>query len=207
VDWFLTHRSKSLYRHAVGRPRTFDDDVVLSRAMEEFWVNGYAATSPARLAEATGVAKGSLYNAFTSKRQLFDQCLDLYHRQIAEMAKGLLEHPGTARECIGGALRFVVDSDLAHPVRRGCLIGNTAVELAGHDADIARKIRKMQDESIGWFAARIERGQRDGDVTRDLDPRTYAEYLANTLAGLRVMVMTHDAPTLYRIIDTALAAL
>lgn len=191
----------------MSRPRNFDDDVVLSRAMEAFWTNGYASTSPAQLAEATGIAKGSLYNAFASKRELFDRCLDLYHQQIAELAKGLLEHPGTTRECIGAALRFVVDADLAQPHRRGCLIGNTAVELAGHDAGIAQKIRRMQDESTGWFAARIERGQRDGDVAHDLDPRAYAEYLANTLAGLRVMAMTHDAPVLYRIVDTALAML
>jgi TetR/AcrR family transcriptional repressor of nem operon len=175
--------------------------------MEAFWTNGYASTSPAQLAEATGVAKGSLYNAFTSKRKLFDRCLDLYHRQVAELAKGMLEQPGTTRECVGAALRFMVDSDLAQPPRRGCLIGNTAVELAGHDADIAKKVRRMQDETIGWFAARIERGKRDGDVARDLDPRAYAEYLANTLAGLRVMAMTHDAPVLYRIIDMALATL
>ncbi|WP_433679306.1 TetR/AcrR family transcriptional regulator [Nocardia sp. CA-119907] len=191
----------------MGRPRTFDDDVVLARAMETFWTNGYASTSPAQLAEATGVAKGSLYNAFASKRELFTRVLDFYHQQITELAKDLLERPGTTCECIGASLRFVVDSDLAQPRRRGCLIGNTAVELAGHDADIAQRIRKMQDESIGWFTARIERGQRDGDVARDLDPRAYAEYLANTLAGLRVMAMTHDAPVLYRIIDTALATL
>ncbi|MDQ4502382.1 TetR/AcrR family transcriptional regulator [Sinomonas sp. ASV322] len=189
----------------MGRPRTFDDDVVLSRAMEAFWTNGYGGTSPAQLAEATGIAKGSLYNAFASKRELFTKCLELYHRQVAELAKGLLEHPGTTRECIGAALRFVVDSDLAQPLRRGCLVGNTAVELAGHDADIAQKIRGMQDESTGWFEARIQRGQRDGDVSRDLDPRAYAEYLANTLAGLRVMAMTHEAPVLYRIIETTLS--
>jgi TetR/AcrR family transcriptional repressor of nem operon len=191
----------------VARPRTFDDEVVLSRAMEAFWTNGYASTSPAQLAEATGIAKGSLYNAFTSKRELFEQCLDLYHQQVGELARGLLVHPGTTRECLDAALRSVVDSDVAQPRRRGCLIGNTAVELAGQDADLAQKIRRMQDESTGWFAARIERGQRDGDVSRDLDPRGFAEYLANTLAGLRVMAMTHDAPVLYRIIDTALAVL
>jgi TetR/AcrR family transcriptional repressor of nem operon len=123
------------------------------------------------------------------------------------LAKDLLERPGTTRDCIGAALRFVVDSDLAQPLRRGCLIGNTAVELAGHDPEMAQKIRKMQGESVDWFAARIERGQRDGDVSRDLNPRAYAEYLANAFAGLRVMAMTHDAPVLHRIIDTTLSTL
>jgi TetR/AcrR family transcriptional regulator, transcriptional repressor for nem operon len=191
----------------MGRPRTFDDAEVLSRAMQAFWTNGYAGTSPAQLAEATGIAKGSLYNAFTSKRALFEQCLDLYHQQTGELARALLEHPGTTRECLEVALRSVIDSDLAQARRRGCLIGNTAIELAGQDADVAHRIRRMQDESTGWFEERIQRGQRDGDVSRDVAARPLAEFLANTLAGLRVMAMTHEAPVLHRIVDTALAVL
>ena len=175
--------------------------------MEEFWSHGYGGTSPAQLAAATGIAKGSLYNAFTSKRELFDRCLDLYHQQVAEMAQQLLEHPGSTRECLHYALKSVVDSDLARPRRRGCLIGNTAVELAGEAPEIAQKLRRMQEESTGWFATRIRRGQRDGDVSRDRDAQALAEHLANTLAGLRVMAMTHEAPALYRIIDTALSVL
>lgn len=181
--------------------------MVLSRAMEEFWTHGYAGTSPARLAEATGIAKGSLYNAFSNKRALFDQCLDLYHRQVIETAEYWMAQPGTARECISAALKAVVDGDLAQPQRRGCLIGNTAVELAGEDAEMSQRLRRMQDESTGWFAERIRRGQVDGDVSRDRDAQALAEHVANTLAGLRVLAMTHEAPALHRIIDTALAVL
>ncbi|SNC59793.1 transcriptional regulator, TetR family [Kytococcus aerolatus] len=191
----------------MGRPRSFDDDMVLSRAMEEFWTHGYAGTSPARLAEATGIAKGSLYNAFSNKRALFDQCLDLYHRQVIETAEYWMAQPGTARECISAALKAVVDGDLAQPQRRGCLIGNTAVELAGEDTEMSEKLRRMQDESTAWFAERIRRGQVEGDVPRDRDAQALAEHVANTLAGLRVLAMTHEAPALHRIIDTALAVL
>lgn len=191
----------------MGRPRSFDDEAVLSRAMEEFWTHGYAGTSPAQLAEATGIAKGSLYNAFSSKRVLFDLCLDRYHRQVIETARDWMTRPGTARECISAALKAVVDGDLAQPQRRGCLIGNTAVELAGEDAEMSAKLRRMQDESTAWFAERIRRGQVEGDVPRDRDAQVLAEHVANTLAGLRVMAMTHESPALHRIIDTALAVL
>lgn len=191
----------------MGRPRNFDADVVVSRAMEEFWTHGYAGTSPARLAEATGIAKGSLYNAFSSKRALFDQCLDLYHQHVIETAEYWMARPGTARDCISAALKAVVDGDLAQPQRRGCLIGNTTVELAGEDAEMSEKLRRMQDESTSWFAERIRRGQIEGDVDRGRDAQALAEHVANTLAGLRVMVMTRDAPALYRIVDTALTVL
>lgn len=191
----------------MGRPRAFDEEVVVSRAMEAFWTHGYAGTSPADLASATGIAKGSLYNAFASKRDLFDRSLDLYHRRISEMAQALLALPGSTRDVIEASLRSVVDSDVSQPQRRGCLIGNTAVEMAGEDAALAAKLRGMQDESTSWFAARIERGQVEGDVSRDRDARALAEHFANTLAGLRVMAMTHEAPILHRIIDTSLLVL
>ncbi len=203
----LTARSRTRYRRCVGRPRSFDDDDVVDRAMEAFWTHGYANTSPAQLAEATGVGKGSLYNAFNSKRELFDRALARYDQQVSELRQDLLSRPGTTRECIRSALRFIVDFDLAQPSRRGCLAGNTAVELAGHDPQIAQTIRTMQEHSVAALAARIEQGHRDGDVSPGLDARAFAELLANTLAGLRVMAMTYDAPTLYRIIDSALATL
>jgi TetR/AcrR family transcriptional repressor of nem operon len=191
----------------MGRPRNFDDDVVVDRAMDAFWTHGYANTSPAQLAAATGVAKGSLYNAFHSKRELFDRALARYDQRVSELAEDLMSRPGSTRECIRSAFRIIVDSDLSQPQRRGCLVANTAVELAGHDAEMARTIRTMQDRSITALAARIEQGRRDGDIGPDVDARACAEFLANTLAGLRVMSKTYDAPTLHRIIDSALAIL
>lgn len=204
---FLTSRLKTSIVTCVGRPRSFDDDVVIDRAMDVFWTNGYANTSPAQLAEATGVAKGSLYNAFNSKRELFDRVLARYDRQVSELAGELLSRPGTTRECLRTALRSIVDFDHAQQSPRGCLVGNTAVELAGHDPEIARAIRAMQDRQTAALTARIEQGRRDGDVGRDVEALAIAEFLATTLAGLRVMAMTHDAPTLYRVIDSALALL
>ncbi|MGI8416200.1 MAG: TetR/AcrR family transcriptional regulator [Nakamurella sp.] len=191
----------------MGRPRNFDDDEVVDRAMDVFWTYGYANTSPAQLAAATGIAKGSLYNAFNSKRELFDRALARYDEQTSALAGDLLSRPGSARDCIRSALRFIVKSDLAQQSPRGCLVGNTAVELAGHDTQLARTIRTIQDRQSAALIARIEQGQRDGDVDLDLNPRDVAEFLATVLAGLRVMAMTHQAPSLYRVIDSALATL
>ncbi|WP_107468914.1 SDR family oxidoreductase [Streptomyces caniscabiei] len=80
----------------MGRPKGFEPDVVIARAMEAFWTKGYTDTSSADLAEATGVAKGSLYHSFGSKRQLFGKVLELYGRTRAEQAEEFLSRPGTA---------------------------------------------------------------------------------------------------------------
>lgn len=191
----------------MGRPKSFEPDVVIAQAMEAFWTKGYAETSPADLAEATGVAKGSLYHSFGSKRQLFGKALDLYDRMQSERAEEFLSRPGTAKELIRAYFVLLVDADLDGPVRRGCLAQNTIGELGGRDPEAARVVHRMEEGVIEVLAARIAQGQRDGDVARNVDARAQALFLQNTLAGLRVMAKTFDRPALHRIIDTALAGL
>lgn len=191
----------------MGRPKSFEPDVVVAQAMETFWTKGYNDTSPADLAEATGVAKGSLYHSFGSKRELFAKALDLYGRTGSELTEEFLSRPGTAKERIRAYFTLLVDMDLDGPVRRGCLAQRTVEELGGRDAEATRAVRRMEDRMIELFAARIARGQRDGDVDRGVDARAQALFLQNTLAGLRVMAKTFDRPALYQIIDTALTGL
>lgn len=97
--------------------------------------------------------------------------------------------------------------DVQQPIRRGCLAVNTAVELAGHDPEILDAIRRMQDHSIAVLVTRLEQGRLDGDIDRHADPRALAEFLMNTIVGLRVMARTYDGPTLHRIVDNALSVL
>lgn len=191
----------------MGRPKNFEPDIVIAQAMETFWTNGYAGTSPADLAAATGVAKGSLYHAFGSKRELFGKALDLYDRTGSTVTEDFLSRPGTARERIRAYLTFLVDLDVAGPLRRGCLAANTALELAGQDEDAARAVRRAQERTIELLTARIEQGRRDGDVGADVDAGAQARFLMNTILGLRVMAKTFDGPALRQVIETALAGL
>ncbi|WP_227984091.1 TetR/AcrR family transcriptional regulator [Nocardia spumae] len=191
----------------MGRPRNFDTDTVVDRAMDAFWSHGYANTSPAQLAEATGIGKGSLYNTFGSKRELFERALDRYDRMGAELAGDFMSRPGTTRERIGDFMRFLVDSDVAQPIRRGCLAVNTATEFSGTDPGITRAVRIMQGHTTAALAARIDQGRRDGDVAAETDPQAAAEFLMNTIAGLRIMAKTNEVAILHRIIDTALTTL
>ncbi|SDD06250.1 TetR/AcrR family transcriptional regulator [Glycomyces harbinensis] len=189
----------------MGRPKNFEPDVAVARAMEAFWSNGYAGTSPADLAEATGVGKGSLYHAFGSKRELFGKALDLYGSAGSELTDEYLNEPGTAKERIRAYLVFLVETDISSPARRGCLAANTALELGGRDDEATRAVARMTDETIRLLAERLRKGQREGDVAPEVDPDAQAHFLMNTLVGLRVMAKTHDGPALRGIIDTALA--
>ncbi|AYF75002.1 TetR/AcrR family transcriptional regulator [Nocardia yunnanensis] len=191
----------------MGRPRNFEADTVVDRAMEAFWTHGYAGCSPAQLAAATGIGKGSLYNTFGSKRELFDLAMARYNRMGSELAREVLAEPGSTRERFRAWMRFTVDTEFEHPVRRGCLLVNTALELGGHDAEAAKAVNEGYEYMIEVFAERLEQGRRDGDVRADLDPRGYAEFLMNTIGGLRITAKVSEADAMYRIIDTALSTL
>ncbi|MEU9040959.1 MULTISPECIES: TetR/AcrR family transcriptional regulator [unclassified Kitasatospora] len=191
----------------MGRPKSFEPDVVIAQAMETFWTKGYADTSPADLAEATGIGKGSLYHSFGSKRELFARALDLYDRTAAEVTEEFLARPGTTKERIRAYFVLLVDMDLDGPVRRGCLAQNTVSELGRRDEQATRAVRRMEERMIGLFTARLQQGQRDGDIDRALDARAQALFLQTALAGLRVMAKTFDRPVLHQIIDTTLAGL
>ena len=189
----------------MGRPKNFEPDAVVEQAMETFWSNGYAGTSPADLAEATGVGKGSLYHAFGSKRELFGRALDLYGSKGSEVTEAYLNEPGTAKERIRAYLVFLVETDLSEPVPRGCLAANTALELGGRDEEALRTVQRITEETIRLLAERLRKGRRDGDVAPEVDADAQAHFLMNTIVGLRVMTKTHEAPALRGIIETALA--
>ncbi|MFE1318221.1 TetR/AcrR family transcriptional regulator [Kitasatospora phosalacinea] len=191
----------------MGRPKQFDEEAAVAQAMEVFWTKGYAGSSPAELAEAAGIGKGSLYHAFGSKRELFGRALSLYDRAGAELTEEFLSGPGTAKERIRAYLRLLVDADFDAPVRRGCLAVNTALELGGRDAEATAAVRRSVERSTELLAARIERGQLAGDVPAAVDAAEQARFLMVAVAGLRVVARTFDRETLHAAIDTAVAPL
>ncbi|GAA0943382.1 TetR/AcrR family transcriptional regulator [Actinocorallia libanotica] len=203
----MTYGSKIGRLIGMGRPKGFEPERAVEQAMQTFWTKGYGATSPADLAEATGVGKGSLYHAFGSKRELFDRALQMYCRAGAELTAEVLDRPGTAKERIRAYLVMLVDRDLEGPVPRGCLAANTALELGGRDEEATRAVRRVAEQTIELLRDRIARGQLDGDVAAGVDALAQARLIANTLMGLRVMARTFDRTMLHGVIDSALAGL
>src|SRR5215475_12029594 len=122
----------------MARPRQFDPDEVIDRSMREFWERGYRETSVDDLVEATGVQPGSLYNAFPGgKRGLFLRALDRYSKLVVPQKLGALEsqRAGLAE------LRGYFDGLITPAGRMGCLMVNSAIELAAEDSEVGGIVR------------------------------------------------------------------
>jgi TetR/AcrR family transcriptional repressor of nem operon len=124
----------------MARPREFDRDQVLEQAMELFWHYGYAGTSLEQLDRATKLKRGSLYNAFGDKRRLFLESLDRYGAQEIGAAVALLSGPGAAVKKVRALFMAAVGAVETGGDRRGCLLCNSAIELAPHDKAVEAKV-------------------------------------------------------------------
>lgn len=168
------------------RGKTFEPDEVADAAMHVFWRRGYAATSVQDLVEGTGLSRSSLYGAFESKQGLYEQALRRYEA-ITTSNVDVLTGPGSAKELIEELLMRVVESELGDPQRRGCLVANATLELAGHDAVVAALVADNFQRLQGALEKLIARGQQAGELSAGKNPRALARFIVCTMQGMRVL--------------------
>lgn len=167
--------------------KTFDIDQATQKAIEVFWAKGFEATSISDLVEAMEINKGSLYNAFGSKNDLFLTALRQYDNDNRKKTLLRLEALNDPVEAIRQLFDGLVEKSLADPERKGCLLVNTALELPNHSDDVQGLVTAAFDEFEQFFKNGIRLGQRRGDIPRSVDPETAAKALLALVAGLRVL--------------------
>ncbi|MGW0639104.1 TetR/AcrR family transcriptional regulator [Nocardia salmonicida] len=191
----------------MARPKEFDEHRAVDAAMRAFWSAGYEATSTQDLCAATGLGRSSIYNTFTSKRDLFDRALQHYITMKNTPLFELLDSDAPARERISAVLhRAAANAPDTEPT--GCLVVNSIVELAPHDADIKATLAADQERRLDALTATIVSGRRAGEFADEGDARAVAEFLTATISGIRVAARGGaDHATLTSIADTAMRCL
>lgn len=179
--------SDTLVRHAgPGRPREFDIDEVLDKAAQVFQTQGYHGASMVDLLAATGLARGSLYKAFSDKRTLFHAVFDRYAERMLSRFRARLSAPN-ARDGIADLLAYYAAISTDGPAQRACLINIATGEQAAEDQILAGKIARLFERMTEAIAATVSRGQAAGDIHTTTDPATLARTLLATLQGMRVL--------------------
>lgn len=188
--------------------KNFDVEQALNRAMQTFWARGYEATSIQDLVNATGVNRASLYATYGDKREIFLASLKKYDSSVRRKMLSELSNADRPREAIEAVFdKFISQSSNAN-ANWGCLITNTALELAAHDAEIARFVNAAQDDMARFFEGMIERGKIAGQIDAQVDAGQLARMILAILLGLLVMLRSRpDANYLNEIKSSALSLL
>ena len=171
----------------MARSKEFEESAVLDKAMRLFWEQGYEKTSMTDLVEHMGIHRRSLYDTFGDKHTLFLKALDRYVKKVSSLAGGDNRFK-TATEALQSLFGLTFHKGEDSP--SGCLMVNSAVELAARDADVDIKSTESFAKAEQLIKEIILWGQRDGEFTSDYDAEELAEYLHNVSVGLRVMART-----------------
>jgi AcrR family transcriptional regulator len=193
-------------RETVGRPREFDVDEVLERAMRVFWARGYDGTSLTDLTGAMGITKSSMYAAFGNKEQLFRKAVERYAEGPAAYSTRVLREP-TARAVAEAFLRGAVRTTTSPGSPAGCLSVQGALALS-------EQSRPAHDALVDWrndtgvrLEERFRRAVEEGDLSRDADPGRLARFIMTTGFGIAVQAANGlGTEELDEIVDTALRA-
>lgn len=190
------------------RPKEFNPDEAIEKAMQVFWHKGYEATSMEDLLEAMDLNRGSLYATFGDKRQLFLKVMDRYCTCFVGPRFSLFDQPGPALPTLRRFVLGMIEGALADPQRRGCLIANTVMELAPHEKDIAGKVSQALKLGEDAFFGLLSRAKKQGELTPNKDPRTLARFLSTMMQGTIVMIKAGaSAKQIRQTADTALSVL
>lgn len=188
----------------IGRPRGFDLDEALERALRVFWEKGYEGSSLGDLTSAMGITKPSMYAAFGNKEQLFRLALQRYGEGPAAYATRALDEP-TARAVAEAFLRGAVDTTTRPDRPHGCL----TVQGALPDSDGSRPAHDVlvawRNEACRHLEERFQRAVDEGDLPRDADPGQLARYIMTVGNGIAVQAASgagHD--DLEDVVDIAL---
>lgn len=172
-------------RRPTGRPRGFDADEALERALLVFWEQGYEGASLANLTEAMGISTTSMYAAFGNKEELFRKALGRYNEGPSAYLERALEEPtalGVATAVVAGAVRTTTRPAGPH----GCL----GVQGALATGDAGRAARDLllawRDHGLARLRERFERAVDEGDLPPESDPALLARYVTTLTYGIAV---------------------
>jgi TetR/AcrR family transcriptional repressor of nem operon len=191
----------------MGRPKEFDREAVLDRALEIFWARGYEATSMTDLVEALGIGRQSLYDTFGDKRALYLLALDRYSHERNTTPWHLLDEL-PLRSGLRALFVAAIDFILCAGDQRTCMMVNAAAELAPHDPEVKQRFCAAISDVEGRFERRLARAKEAGEIGGHHDVRAVARYLANTLYGLQITAKgVTDRAHLLQIVDVGLSIL
>lgn len=167
-----------------GRPRAFDRDLALKRAMEVFWAKGYAGASLADLTAAMGINSPSLYAAFGSKEQLFEAAVDLYAETEGVELWANFDQAPDVRTGMQRLLDASADTYTDPKRQPGCMVVLGALVGGEAEATVAASLHRRRQESVALMAARLRAEAAAGKLPAGIDAEAIATFYTTVQQGM-----------------------
>ncbi|HBK4607829.1 TPA: TetR/AcrR family transcriptional regulator [Serratia marcescens] len=174
-------------KSARGRPKIFNRERVLDKAMMQFWAYGYEGTSLSHLVDATGAKAPTLYAEFGNKEGLFRAAMDRYLEVFEDLRKGALDQSEySVSQGIEVYLRSTARSFTDKSKPAGCFVICNSMVLAASSTDVAKMLRKQHHTQEAILETYLQVRQQRQELPTDVDVSAIARYLSCLLQGMSV---------------------
>jgi AcrR family transcriptional regulator len=189
-----------------GRPRSFDEEEALQKAMLIFWEKGFEGASLNDLTAAMGIQPASLYKAFGNKQALFEKALARYLAGPVSFIHDALEQP-TAYAVAESILRESAEFLADRHSRRGCMTIQAALAVGGEGEAVRKKLIQLRVREQKGLCQRFERAKRDGDLPKHANAADLARFVTAVFQGMTVQAIDGASRNeMLRLADMALRA-
>lgn len=172
----------------MGRSKEFEEHIVLERAMELFWQQGYEKTSMSDLVEGMGIHRKSIYDTFGDKHALYLKAIDFYREYTVNKLRSETLKAETAQQAIQNIFNYMIEVN--EDRKWGCLFVNAATEMGPWDREVVEKTEDAFNQTEEFIVKIVREGQESGEFSTKYDAEILGEVLHNTLIGLRVLART-----------------
>jgi len=171
----------------MARPKIFNEEDVIDKAVKVFWAKGYEATSMQDLVNAMGIQRGSLYATFGSKQQLFLKSLNRYSVTVVKSLLEILNSKPSAIESIELFFDQLVEHLLTAGELRSCLVTNSAIERGLSDNETKQLVLQLLKALENGFYNSLLRAKENSEISTEIDLKQLASYLTSSMQGLLVI--------------------
>ncbi|MFA0963328.1 TetR/AcrR family transcriptional regulator [Roseivirga sp. BDSF3-8] len=173
------------------RPKAFDREDILEKAMRLFWQKGFHGTSVQDLVDHLGINRSTMYASFGDKNQLFLDSLKYYRSRQKEVMKETIGKKASFRSFLDSFLKDTIEEILTDPDRKGCFIVNASVDRAAEDPQACSELQHNLREFTDTFSHLMNVAKEDKEIAPHTDTEKMAQFLYNTISGMRVLGRTN----------------
>ena len=182
----------------MARTKEFDENEVLKKAVDLFWLKGYNGTSMQDLVDGLGISRSSLYDTYGDKHTLFIKALECYQCTSSAKIIQIIGNNLPAKETIKQILEYITDELLGDHSRKGCFMVNAEVEVAPHDQEVNNMVCKNDQQMEEAFYRVIKQGQERGEIKNNQDARALSRFIFNSVKGMRVTAKSASDQSIFR---------
>jgi AcrR family transcriptional regulator len=169
----------------VARPKEFESETALKKAIEVFAGQGYEGTSTDELLQVMGISRQSMYDTFGDKRQLYLEALQRYTAESVSNQIRELSSASSPMKGIEAVMSFVISQALADPDPK-CLGLSAICEFGRSDSEVSRITGMASRTLLSALERRISEGKTDGEIGKEVNTPMAAQFILSTLSGIKI---------------------